>query len=170
MTFMWACPKGQAHSEVLEQRSAQYFARRELPFKLVALGGFFPGVTGDPFFDPILPDQNRPQFRGAARDPFRKRRERTLLGAHPARGLRRGSSHLGPGEGVVTIEEQDLRQLAVGSAGRTAIDVLRKDLQQLRDHGRDPVLNCIHGYPRTKRPVPCRRTYFPFTRIARPSK
>ena len=69
---------------------------------------------------------------------------------------------LGAGEGVVTIEESELLQLAVSSAGRMAIDVLREDLRQLREQERDPVLNCIHDYPRDEGPGLVRTDVFSF--------
>jgi hypothetical protein len=55
---------------------------------------------------------------------------------------------LGPGEGLVALDEARLRDLAVSPAGRAAIDVMLADLALLRDAGRDPVLNIIYGYPR----------------------
>ncbi|MEP6822932.1 MAG: hypothetical protein ABI946_11335, partial [Chthoniobacterales bacterium] len=51
---------------------------------------------------------------------------------------------LGPGEGVVTIEDRELLQLALSPAGRMASDGLLGDLRLLREQERDPVLNCIH--------------------------
>ena len=55
---------------------------------------------------------------------------------------------LGPGEEIVTVEEEQLARLQVSAAGRAAIDVVREDLRRLRELERDPVLNCIHSYPR----------------------
>ena len=69
---------------------------------------------------------------------------------------------LGAGEGVVTIEEPQLLRLAVSPAGRKAIDFLQKDLRQLREQERDPVLNCIHDYPRDEEPGPVRTDVFSF--------
>ncbi len=69
---------------------------------------------------------------------------------------------LGAGEGVVTIEDQELLQLALSPAGRMAIDALREDLRALREQERDPVLNCIHDYPREEEPGPVRTDVFSF--------
>jgi len=72
-------------------------------------------------------------------------------------------AQLGPSdEPIVTLDEARLRDLAPGPAGRTAIEVLLADLQLLRDLGRDPVLNCIHGYPRDEQPGPVRTDVFSF--------
>lgn len=51
------------------------------------------------------------------------------------------------GEAIVTLDEARLRVLAVSAAGRTAIEHLLADLQLLRAHDLDPVLNCIRSYP-----------------------
>jgi hypothetical protein len=67
---------------------------------------------------------------------------------------------LGPGEEIVTIEEGQLAELKVNAAGRLAIDVIRDDLRRLREIERDPVLNCIHQYPRDEAPVPVRTDVF----------
>ena len=55
---------------------------------------------------------------------------------------------LGPGEGLVALDEVRLRGLDVSAGGRAAIDVMLADLALLREAGRDPVLNIIYGYPR----------------------
>lgn len=55
---------------------------------------------------------------------------------------------LGPGEGIVALEESHLRGLPLGAGGRAAVDVMLADLALLRAAGRDPGLNIIHGYPR----------------------
>lgn len=55
---------------------------------------------------------------------------------------------LGPGEGIVTLDEARLRALPVSPAGRIAVDQLVADLALLQARGLDPALNCIHGYPR----------------------
>ncbi|MGI8820455.1 MAG: hypothetical protein ACR2ID_06280 [Chthoniobacterales bacterium] len=69
---------------------------------------------------------------------------------------------LGAGEGIVTIAEEQLAALEVSVAGRVAIDILREDLRQLRESGRDPALNCIHRYPRDETPGPVRTDVFSF--------
>lgn len=55
---------------------------------------------------------------------------------------------LGPGEGIVTLDEARLLALPVSAAGAAAIQTMLEDLRQLRAAGRDAVLNCIYGYPR----------------------
>ncbi len=55
---------------------------------------------------------------------------------------------LGPGEGIVTLDEERLRALPLAREGRLAVDAILSDLQRLRAHGLDPALNCIHAYPR----------------------
>lgn len=69
---------------------------------------------------------------------------------------------LGPGEGIVTLDEARLRALPVGAAGRTAIDWMLADQALLRALDRDPVLNCIHGYPRDEDPGPVITDVFSF--------
>jgi hypothetical protein len=69
---------------------------------------------------------------------------------------------LGAGEGIVTLGDERLTSLPVTAAGRTAIEVLLEDQRLLREHGRDPVLNCIHGYPRDEEPGPVRTDVFSF--------
>ena len=63
---------------------------------------------------------------------------------------------LGPGEGIVTIDDTRLLSLPVSAAGRAAVDVLLEDQRALRALGLDPVLNCIHSDIRddTDGPVP----------------
>jgi hypothetical protein len=61
---------------------------------------------------------------------------------------------LGAGEGITTLDEARLRGLPVSAAGKIAVDQMLADLQRLRDLGRDPVLNCIDGYPRDESPGP----------------
>ena len=71
---------------------------------------------------------------------------------------------LGPGDGeaITTLDEARLRALAVSAAGRTAADLMLEDLRLLREHGFDPVLNCIHGYPRDEEPGPVATDVFSF--------
>jgi hypothetical protein len=70
--------------------------------------------------------------------------------------------HLGAGEGIITLNDSQLRNLPVSAAGRTAIDLLLEDQRLLREHDRDPVLNCIHDYPRDEEPGPVRTDVFSF--------
>lgn len=70
--------------------------------------------------------------------------------------------HLGPGEEIITLDDARLQSLPVSAAGRVAIDVLLEDQRLLRTHDRDPVLNCIHGYPRDEELGPVRTDVFSF--------
>ena len=69
---------------------------------------------------------------------------------------------LGTGEGIVTLDEARLLALPVSDAGRAAVDQLLADLRLLRDRNLDPVLNCIHGYPRDEQPGPVPTDVFSF--------
>jgi hypothetical protein len=71
-------------------------------------------------------------------------------------------SRLGPGEGIITIDDARLQNLPVSPAGRVAVDTLLEDQRLLREHDRDPVLNCIHGYPRDEDPGPVSTDVFSF--------
>ncbi len=65
-------------------------------------------------------------------------------------------------EPIVTLDEARLRGLRVSAKGRAAIDVMLEDLRLLRDLSRDPVLNCIAGYPRDEEPGPVPTDVFSF--------
>lgn len=69
---------------------------------------------------------------------------------------------LGAGEGIVTLDAARLTSLPVSATGRTAIDVMLADLRLLQELGRDPVLNCIHAYPRDEEPGPVTTDVFSF--------
>ena len=69
---------------------------------------------------------------------------------------------LGAGDGITTLDEARLDALPVSAAGRVAIDILLEDERLLRALDRDPVLNCIHGYPRDEEPGPVRTDVFSF--------
>ncbi len=69
---------------------------------------------------------------------------------------------LGAGVGISTLDDARLNSLPVSAAGRVAIDILLEDQRLLRAQDRDPVLNCIHGYPRDESPVPVRTDVFSF--------
>jgi len=83
--------------------------------------------------------------------------ERTL----PA-GFPEVVAHLGPGEALVTLDEARLRALPVSAPARAAIKFMLADQQLLRDQDLDPVLNCIHGYPRDEEPGPVPTDVFSF--------
>jgi hypothetical protein len=69
---------------------------------------------------------------------------------------------LGAGEGIVTLDEDRLRSLSVSAAGGMAIEQVLEDLRRLRDLEREPVLNCIYGYPRDEEPGPVTTDVFSF--------
>ncbi len=61
---------------------------------------------------------------------------------------------LGKSDSIDVIDEERLRALNLRTAGRAAADVILADLRLLREQERDPVLNCIHGYPRDEEAGP----------------
>ena len=61
---------------------------------------------------------------------------------------------LGKTEAIDVIDEARLRALNLSPAGRVAADMILSDLRLLREQERDPVLNCIHGYPRDEEAGP----------------
>lgn len=69
---------------------------------------------------------------------------------------------LGAGEGIATLDEARLRSLPVSAAGRDAIEKLLEDLRLLRTHDREPVLNCVHNYPRDEDAGPVPTDVFSF--------
>jgi len=69
---------------------------------------------------------------------------------------------LGGGEGIVTLDDTRLLALPVSAAGRVAVDILLADQRRLREHDLDPVLNCIHGYPRDEDAGPVSTDVFSF--------
>ena len=83
--------------------------------------------------------------------------ERTLSGDYGEVVTR-----LGSGEGIITLDEARLLALPVSDKGRAAIDQLLADLRLLRDRNLDPVLNCIHVYPRDEQPGPVPTDVFSF--------
>jgi hypothetical protein len=71
-------------------------------------------------------------------------------------------ARLGPGTGLVALDEACLRTLAVSPSARPAIELLLADLQRLLARDLDPVLNCILGYPRDEEPGPVVTDVFSF--------
>ncbi len=69
---------------------------------------------------------------------------------------------LGGGDGITTLDDARLRALPVSAAGRVAIAMMLEDQRRLREHGLDPVLNCIHGYPRDEAAGPVPTDVFSF--------
>lgn len=51
---------------------------------------------------------------------------------------------LGPGEGIVALEDERLRTLDLSPAGRIAADALLADQELLRRHDLAPSLNCVY--------------------------
>ena len=48
--------------------------------------------------------------------------------------------------GITTLEEEELLQLELSDAGKAAVKAMLGDQQLLREHGLDPVLDCVNGY------------------------
>lgn len=71
-------------------------------------------------------------------------------------------ARLGDGDGIVTLEEEQLLSLPMSGAGRVAVEFLLADLRLLRAQELAPVLNCIHGYPRDDAPGPVATDVFSF--------
>ena len=69
---------------------------------------------------------------------------------------------LGAGEEITILDDARLGTLPVSPAGRVAIEILREDQRVLREHHLDPVLNCIHGYPRDEDASPVPTDVFSF--------
>lgn len=53
---------------------------------------------------------------------------------------------LPPGEGIVTLDEEELLELPLNEGGRMAVAAMVEDLRRLRERGLDPVLDCVHSY------------------------
>ena len=51
---------------------------------------------------------------------------------------------LGPGQGIVAIDDERLRALDLSLAGRLAAEAMLADQQLLRDHELAPSLNCVY--------------------------
>lgn len=69
---------------------------------------------------------------------------------------------LGVDEGITTLDDARLQSLSISAEGRAAIEILLEDQRLLRAHERDPVLNCIRGYPRDDDPGPVPTDVFSF--------
>jgi hypothetical protein len=52
------------------------------------------------------------------------------------------------GEGITTIEDEQLHALDLSAAGQIAREILLADQERLRARELEPVLNCINGYVR----------------------
>ena len=51
---------------------------------------------------------------------------------------------LGPGEGIVALEDERIRALDLSPAGKLAAEAMLADQQLLRDHDLAPSLNCVY--------------------------
>jgi hypothetical protein len=69
---------------------------------------------------------------------------------------------LGAGEDILILDDDRLLSLPVSAAGRVAVEILLADQRLLREQALDPVLNCIHGYPRDETPGPVPTDVFSF--------
>src|SRR5687768_13974475 len=56
--------------------------------------------------------------------------------------------HLSVDEDIGSLDEKTLRSLPLSAAGQAAVDILLEDVERLRTRGLEPVLDCIHRYPR----------------------
>lgn len=79
-------------------------------------------------------------------------------------------AHLGRGEGIASLDEARLSSLPLSAAGRAAVAMMLEDLRRLRERELDPVLNCIHGYPRDEQPGPVATDVFSFHADSAPVK
>lgn len=57
------------------------------------------------------------------------------------------------GDGMATVDESMLTNLAVGPSGKIAARILLEDLGLLKSRGLAPMLDCIRGYPRDEDPA-----------------
>ena len=69
---------------------------------------------------------------------------------------------LGVSEGITTLDDSRLNGLHLSAAGRAAVDILLADQRLLRARGLEPVLDCIHGYPRDEEPEVVRTDVYSF--------
>ena len=61
---------------------------------------------------------------------------------------------LAAGEGITTVEDEQLLELAVSPAGRLAVEMLLADQRLLRERDLDPVLDCIESCLRDQTGAP----------------
>jgi hypothetical protein len=55
---------------------------------------------------------------------------------------------LGPGEGIVALEDERIRALELSPVGKLAAEAMLTDQQLLRDHELAPSLNCVYDHVR----------------------
>lgn len=65
-------------------------------------------------------------------------------------------------DGIVVVDEAHLQALTLSPAGQAAVAAILADLKRLRELERDPVLNCIHGYPCDEEPGPVATDVFSY--------
>jgi len=58
--------------------------------------------------------------------------------------------------GITQLAEEDLLMLTLSTAGRKAVSAMLEDHRLLSEHGLDPELDCINGYPPTDSGAPLR--------------
>jgi len=58
--------------------------------------------------------------------------------------------------GITNLDEEALHRLPLSSSGKLAVEAMLADLRLLREHGLDPVLDVINGYPPNHEPGPVR--------------
>jgi hypothetical protein len=68
----------------------------------------------------------------------------------------------GGGEPITILDERILLALPLSPRGRQAADQMLADLRLLQSLDLDPVLNCIHGYPRDEDPGPVATDVFSY--------
>jgi hypothetical protein len=71
-------------------------------------------------------------------------------------------AQLGPGEGIVPLDEERLQSLHLSREGRMAADFMLADLRSLLARGLAPELNCIYGYPRDDTHAPMATDVYSF--------
>ncbi|MEO5712632.1 MAG: hypothetical protein ABIT37_04015 [Luteolibacter sp.] len=69
---------------------------------------------------------------------------------------------LGPGDGIVPLDEELLRSLPLSEAGRVAAGVMLEDQRLLRAQDLEPEINCIHHYDRDETAGPIATDVFSF--------
>ena len=66
------------------------------------------------------------------------------------------AAHLDVEIGITQLEEEDLLALPLSLAGQSAALAMLEDHRRLAEHGLQPELNCINGYPPTDPSAPLR--------------
>jgi hypothetical protein len=66
------------------------------------------------------------------------------------------------GEGINTVESEDLLSLSLSQAGKTAVQALIDDQRLLQERGLEPILDCVNHYERDAADGPIRTDVFSF--------